>query len=66
MFADCWSNSSIQTIYNALLKECSFVHDFNEKDEFENEVTEAMQCQTVELKNVSGHYHSQVIINRYR
>ena len=23
---------------------------FNEKDEFENEVTEAMQCQTVELK----------------
>ena len=53
-------------MYNTLLKECSFVHDFNEKDEFENEVTEAMQCQTVELKNVSGHYHSQVIINRYR
>ena len=53
-------------MYNALLKECSFVHDLNEKDEFENEVTEAMQCQTVELKNVSGHYHCQVIINRYR
>ena len=53
-------------MYSALLKECSFVHDFNEKDVFENEVTEAMQCQTVELKNASGRYHSQVIINRYR
>ena len=37
-------------MYNALLKECSFVHVLNEKDEFENEVTEAIQCQTVELK----------------
>lgn len=34
-------------MYNALLKECSFVHDFNEKDEFENEVTEAMQKMSV-------------------